>query len=111
MESISFSFYQFAGTSVYLKNHGVHLMVSRVIHSLKGRKGDPQISLLYAQVYDNNWQELTNVDLVLPVRDIHGEKVMQKLSFPRFCQLHFIIIPNSLKKDGTVLKMLVCYFQ
>ncbi|EER30954.1 predicted protein [Candida tropicalis MYA-3404] len=84
-----FHFYQFAGTSVYLKNHGVHLMVSRVIHSLKGRKGDPQISLLYAQVYDNNWQELTNVDLVLPVRDIHGEKVMQKLSFPRFLPTPF----------------------
>ncbi|RCK65100.1 Beta-mannosyltransferase 6 [Candida viswanathii] len=79
-----FHFYQFAGTSVYLKNHGVHLMVSRVIHSLKGRKGDPQISLLYAQVYDTNWQELTNVELILPVRDIHGDKVLQKLTFPRF---------------------------
>lgn len=43
MRSYHKHFYKFAGTSVWLKDYGVHLMISRVIYSQKGKKGDPQI--------------------------------------------------------------------
>ncbi|KAI5968090.1 hypothetical protein CANMA_002592 [Candida margitis] len=83
-------FYKFAGTSVWLKEYGVHLMVSRVLFSRKGLKWNPQISLLYAQVYDVNWQELTNVELVVPVMDTDGvTRVHQNLKFPRFLPIPY----------------------
>ena len=56
-------------------------MISRVIYSQKGKKGDPQISLLYAQLYDTNWQELTNTDLLVSMQDITGEYKLEKLQF------------------------------
>lgn len=83
-------FYKFAGTSVWLKEYGVHLMVSRVLFSRRGLKWNPQISLLYAQVYDVNWQELTNVELVVPVMDTDGvTRVHENLKFPRFLPIPY----------------------
>ncbi|CCG24480.1 Bmt6 beta-mannosyltransferase [Candida orthopsilosis Co 90-125] len=83
-------FYKFAGTSVWLKEYGVHLMVSRVLFSRRGLKWNPQISLLYAQVYDVNWQELINVELVVPVMDTDGvTRINQNLKFPRFLPIPY----------------------
>ncbi|KAG5419850.1 BMT3 [Candida metapsilosis] len=83
-------FYKFAGTSVFLKEYGVHLMVSRVLFSRRGLKWNPQISLLYAQVYDVHWQELTNVELVVPVMDVDGvSRVNENMKFPRFLPIPF----------------------
>ncbi|KAI5959232.1 BMT3 [Candida theae] len=92
-------FYKFAGTSVWLKEYGVHLMVSRVLFSRRGLKWNPQISLLYAQVYDVHWQELTNVELVVPVMDVDGvTRVNQNLQFPRFMPIPFYSDPEYTKR-------------
>ncbi|KAL6454136.1 BMT6 Beta-mannosyltransferase 6 [Candida maltosa Xu316] len=83
-------FYQFAGTSVWLEEYGVHLMISRVIHSLKGKKGDPQVSLLYAQIYNSDWEELTDVELIIPMTQPNGKTTNdEKLKFPRFLPIPF----------------------
>lgn len=97
MRSYHKHFYKFAGTSVWLKDYGVHLMISRVIYSQKGKKGDPQISLLYAQLYDTNWQELTNTDLLVSMQDITGEYKLEKLQFPRFLPMPFYYNPKLTK--------------
>lgn len=86
-------FYKFAGTSVWLKDYGVHLMISRVIYSQKAKKGDPQISLLYAQLYDTNWQELTNTDLLVSMQDTTGAYKLETLLFPRFLPMPFYFNP------------------
>ncbi|KAI3403029.2 hypothetical protein KGF56_004089 [Candida oxycetoniae] len=82
-------FYKFAATSVWLAKHGVHLMVSRIIFSQTAKKNDPQVSLLYAQIYDENWQELKAVDLIVPVVDEFGQREYVNLSFPRFMPIPF----------------------
>ncbi|EGW30513.1 uncharacterized protein SPAPADRAFT_63344, partial [Spathaspora passalidarum NRRL Y-27907] len=75
-------FYKFAGTSVWLKDYGVHLMVSRVSYSKFGVRWDAHMSLLYAQVYNEHWELLHNVELKLP----NSDTILQ---FPRFMPIPF----------------------
>lgn len=91
-------FYKFAGTSVWLEKHGVHLMISRVIFSQTGEKTDPQVSLLYAQIYDENWKELVDVELVLPITNADNERVYEKSKFPRFMPIPFYHNADKTKK-------------
>ncbi|RCK65134.1 Beta-mannosyltransferase 4 [Candida viswanathii] len=91
-------FYKFAGTSVWLKNHGVHLMISRVIFSKYAKKVGQQLSLLYAQIYDENWKELVDVELVLPVVNADGEQVYETTKFPKFLPIPFFHNAKKIKK-------------
>ncbi|EGW30054.1 uncharacterized protein SPAPADRAFT_63670 [Spathaspora passalidarum NRRL Y-27907] len=84
--NVSKHFFKFVGTSVWLKEYGVHLMVSRVLFSRRGIKWDPQISLMYAQVYNEDWQELHNVKLKIPNRNGGGPQTMK---FPSFLRVPF----------------------
>ncbi|RCK65099.1 Beta-mannosyltransferase 4 [Candida viswanathii] len=88
-------FYKFAGTSVWLEHHGVHLMVSRVIFTQTARKNDPQLSLLYAQVYDENWRELVDVELVMPRTDPDGMRGYGVVKFPKFMPVPFYHNPDN----------------
>ena len=40
-------------------------MVSRIIYTEKDQ-GLPKFSLAYLQVFDRNWKELDNVELIVP---------------------------------------------
>ncbi|CAK9440031.1 uncharacterized protein LODBEIA_P41310 [Lodderomyces beijingensis] len=91
-------FYKFASTSVWLAKHGVHLMVSRVLFSQTAKKDDPQISLLYAQLWDENWKELKRVELVVPVINEHGERIYENMEFPRFMPIPFYHNADRTKK-------------
>ncbi|AOA64644.1 Hypothetical protein PAS_chr4_0451 [Komagataella phaffii GS115] len=51
--------FTFYGSSVYLPEHEVHYLVRRVLFSKVGRADTPVISLLVAQLYDKDWNELT----------------------------------------------------
>lgn len=73
--------YRFAGTSVWLEEYGVHLMVSRVLYSVEGVRDRPILSLTYAQAFDSDWSELKDVDLIIPETD-DGSTV--KVSYPGF---------------------------
>ncbi|KAK6204441.1 uncharacterized protein RJT21DRAFT_111015 [Scheffersomyces amazonensis] len=81
-------FYKFAGTSVWLEQFGVHFMVSRIVYSHIAVKDKPIISLIYAQIFDENWRELRDVELVMPV-SINGEATFKNLRFPSFLPVPF----------------------
>lgn len=64
-DTIDKHWYQFIGSTVWLEQYGVHLMVSRIIYTEKDQ-GLPKFSLAYLQVFDRNWKELDNVELIVP---------------------------------------------
>ncbi|RCK64727.1 Beta-mannosyltransferase 1 [Candida viswanathii] len=81
--------FRLIGSSVWLKQYGVHLMASRVVYSSKNQ-GFPQVSLTYLQVFDSAWNELENVDLVVPNDDdddddegVHGVGQFRVMRYPR----------------------------
>lgn len=81
--------YKFAGSSVWLKDLGVHLMISRVLYSIVGNKRKPVLSLTYAQIYDENWKELKDTELVVPTKNELDETTYQSIKFPKFLPIPF----------------------
>lgn len=65
-EVCNMHWYRLAGSSVYLKEYGLHLMISRLVYCSDGSRNNPKMSLLYAQLYDKNWNEVRDVSLVVP---------------------------------------------
>lgn len=61
--------FRLAGTSVWLEQYGVHFMISRLIYSPLGAKSRPAFSLTYTQIFNENWQELTDIELIVPTND------------------------------------------
>lgn len=60
----------FCGNSVWLEEHQVHFMVSRVLYSHRRLRNRPTINMIYMQVFDKDWVEQFDVslgsDLVFP---------------------------------------------
>lgn len=82
--------YKFAGTTVWLKQYGVHFMISRMMYSPPGPKKKSILSLLYGQIFDENWNELENVELILPSSDsLNKEQPFRNINFPRFLSIPF----------------------
>lgn len=65
--------YRQSGSSVWLKDHNVHYVVSQLIFTTAARKTDPLVSLTLAQVFDANWNELKNVRLIFPTNSVDGQ--------------------------------------
>lgn len=57
--------FQMAGSSVWLEEYGVHMLVSRLVYSAKARRNNPKFSFLYTQLYDESWKEVSRT-LVVP---------------------------------------------
>lgn len=81
--------YKFAGSTVWLEEHGVHLMVSRVVYSGFGNKKKTSLSLAYAQVYDEQWNELQNIELLVPDDSTESAGEYRAMSFPCFLPVPF----------------------
>lgn len=90
--------FKFAGTSVWLKDMGVHLMISRVIYSIPGDKRKAISSFTYAQVFNSEWEELKNVELILNTRSHLDQPELQKISFPKFLPIPFYNDPKFTNK-------------
>lgn len=58
--------YRFSGNAVWLKDHKVHMLVSRLILAEKRDRQSPTLSLTMAQLFDENWKELEDVTLIFP---------------------------------------------
>ncbi|RLV89755.1 Beta-mannosyltransferase 6 [Spathaspora sp. JA1] len=86
---VSKHFYKFAATSVWLKEYGLHLMVSRVLFSRKGIKWNPQLSLLYAETFNENWEPVNDIQLNVSGNDT--------LTFPTFLPVPFYHNVHNLK--------------
>lgn len=84
--TIENNWYQMIGSSVWLEQYGVHLMISRVFYSKTGDKVKPVMSLSYVQIYDREWNELDNIDLVVPndCAGKNGEPEYKIISYPNF---------------------------
>ncbi|GEQ72837.1 hypothetical protein JCM33374_g6525 [Metschnikowia sp. JCM 33374] len=65
--------YRLSGSSVWLKDYSVHFVVSRLMMSEIGSRGEPRISMLLAQVYDEEWNEVEDVRLVFPTNSIDSD--------------------------------------
>ncbi|RCK57902.1 Beta-mannosyltransferase 1 [Candida viswanathii] len=81
-ETIEEHWYQLIGSSVWLEQYGVHLMISRIIYT-ESDQGYPLFSLSYLQVFDRNWKELDNVELI--VRGDDG--TYKPILYPQFAPI------------------------
>lgn len=68
-EFLQTRWFRFAGSAVYLKEYGVNIMLSRVSFAHLGIRNRLAFSLTYVQLYDSKWEELVDVDLVVPSTD------------------------------------------
>lgn len=82
--------FRLAGSSVWLEQYGVHFMISRVVYSPRARRNYPVLSLSYAQLYDENWNELQNVELIVPSNNPDldpspgNEQIYNAIEYPSF---------------------------
>ncbi|ODV77106.1 glycosyltransferase family 91 protein [Suhomyces tanzawaensis NRRL Y-17324] len=74
-----------AGSSVWLKDYGVHFVISRIIYTPKAVRNQPVFSVVYAQLYDENWEEITDSHLVVP----SNEGSFNVMKFPSFLPIPF----------------------
>ncbi|EGV65857.1 hypothetical protein CANTEDRAFT_133279 [Yamadazyma tenuis ATCC 10573] len=96
--------YRLAGTSVWLSEYGVHMMISRVIYSPKGSRNQPRISLTYCQVFNEKWQELKDVELVVPSNDpenIFSQVDLDGTFFTKVKYPGFLAVPTYQNPDMT----------
>ncbi|RCK57545.1 Beta-mannosyltransferase 1 [Candida viswanathii] len=82
-DTIDKHWFQLIGSSVYLQQYGVHLMISRVFYTQTGQKVQPVISLSYLQVFDRDWNELENVELIVPKEDGSYKPIL----YPQFATM------------------------
>lgn len=89
--------YRLAGSLVWLEQYRVHYMISRIVFSPWNRRDKPNLSLTYAQIFDENWEELKNVELIFPTNNpdmgvtsnIHPEDLFMTQQFPSIVPIPF----------------------
>lgn len=90
--------FRLLGSSVWLKDHNVHFVISRFILADRLNKSNPRLSLTLAQVFDRNWNELNDVRLVFPTNPVNDEsapvfelggETFSLFVFPRFLPIPF----------------------
>ena len=86
--------FQLIGSSVWLEQYGVHLMTSRIFYSSTGDKVKPVVSLTYVQVFDHEWREIENVELIVP----DGEGKYKPMTYPTF--LPMSVYHNEKQQQG-----------
>lgn len=92
-DTIDKHWYQLIGSTVWLKQYGVHMMVSRIVYTVKDQ-GTVQFSLTYLQVFDRNWKELDNVELIVPQEDGSYKPIL----YPQFAQVPVYHNPNQISR-------------
>ncbi|CAH6721039.1 beta-mannosyltransferase 5 [[Candida] jaroonii] len=88
--------YKLAGTSVWLEQYGVHYMISRIIYSPRGVRNQPSFSLTYVQIYDQDWNEMKDIQMVIPTNDpesIHDQIDINGVFFKKVSYPSFLPIP------------------
>lgn len=95
-QTIDRYWYRLAGSSVWLEQYGVHFMISRVLFSPRGVRNSPDISLTYAQVYNDRWEELENVELIVPSNnpDVGNELVINDQIYTNMVFPNFLTVPS-----------------
>ncbi|KAM9926732.1 hypothetical protein OXX80_010503 [Metschnikowia pulcherrima] len=66
--------FNMAGSSVYLKEYGLHMMVSRLAYSPDGSRNNPKFSFAYTQLFDVDWNEVNDMALIVPTNMNDGDR-------------------------------------
>ncbi|CAH2356094.1 hypothetical protein CLIB1423_55S00122 [[Candida] railenensis] len=74
-----------AGSSDWLEDYGVHLMIRGLMCSSISQRNAPILSLTYAQVFDSDWNELKDTHLV--TSDDSKSLESGSLKFPSFVKV------------------------
>lgn len=90
-ETVDQHWYRLAGSSVWLEEYGVHFFISRIIYSPSGVRNAPTISLTYAQLFNDQWQELEDSELIVPSNNpdvgnqlVLNDQIFTNMKFPGF---------------------------
>lgn len=66
---------KFAGTSIWLDEYKVHLMLSRMLYlPIANDKRSQAVSLTYAQLYNEHWDELKDTEIIVPTNKIYNKE-------------------------------------
>lgn len=94
--------FKLAGTSVWLEEYGLHLMVSRLVYSTFNKPNHPTFSVAYAQLYTDDWVEV-KTSLLVPTNigrklnknavEVDGE-AFTVMSYPMVLPVPFMIDPT-----------------
>lgn len=84
--------YRFSGSSIWLEQYDMYFMISRIAYSPHGVKNQPVVSLTYGQLFDRNWNEIKNINLLVPSNEFtkdDGQGSFRIISFPYFLPIPF----------------------
>lgn len=88
--------FRLAGSSVFLKEYGLHMMISRLAYSPDGSRNNPKFLFAFAQLYTKDWKEIEPTSLVIPTNamdDVHffkeGEQTYKVMDFPALLPVPF----------------------
>lgn len=99
--------YRLSGSSVWLEQYGVHLLVSRIGYSDRAVRNQPIFSISYAQLFDHSWKEMMNTSLIVPSNDYANEsdplnhdprRSYKVLAYPHIIPIPFYQDANSKAK-------------
>lgn len=98
-------FFKLAGSSVWLEQYGVHFMISRIIYTPNSARNNPTVSLTYAQIFNEQWQEMKNVTLIVPTKsEVENPNTVKykdgyftKVSYPDFLPIPTLHKPSRVK--------------
>lgn len=68
--------FRMAGSSVWLEEYGVHMMVSRLAYTADGSRNNPKLSFLYAELFTPQWKP-AKLSLVVPTNMDKGKRVFR----------------------------------
>lgn len=96
-DMVNHFWFRLSGSLVWLKDHGVHLVILRFLFSNQRSRDNPKLSFVLAQVFDKEWRELKDVRLVFPTNDLGddgstfkvGEQDFYSYRFPRLLPVPF----------------------
>ena len=75
-EIITTQWYRFGGASVWMESEQCYLVFTRVIYSRRNRKSFPHISLVRAQAFDKDWNEI--IGKKIPYLDVDTPDNMER---------------------------------
>lgn len=65
--------FRMAGSSVWLEEYGVHMMVSRLAYSPDGSRNNPKLSFVYTELFTSLWKPV-ELSLVVPTNIENGHR-------------------------------------
>ncbi|KAI5961656.1 uncharacterized protein KGF55_003973 [Candida pseudojiufengensis] len=62
--------FKLAESSTWLKQYSVHYSITRILYCPTGIRNQPIFSLTYAQIFDENWNEIDGFKIYIPMENV-----------------------------------------